>query len=116
MLSAIQGNQIRGHLETMLLSILEQGEGHGFELVKRLEARGCGLLRLKEGSIYPVLYRLEKSGLVRACWEPENTNRRGPRRRIYRLTGRGKKALEAGRAEWADFVSVVGPIVLGAAT
>ncbi|SFI67493.1 PadR family transcriptional regulator [Planctomicrobium piriforme] len=116
MLAGIRGNQVRGHLETMLLSVLEQGDAHGFEIVKRLEARGCGLLKLKEGSVYPVLYRLERQGLVQATWEPDDNERRGPRRRIYQLTEKGTQVLAAGRQEWKNFVNVVGPILMGAAT
>jgi PadR family transcriptional regulator len=70
----------------MVLSTLERGEAHGLEILHRLEEVGCGLLRLKEGSLYPALYRLEAAGAVKAVWEPEPHGRRGARRRIYRLT------------------------------
>lgn len=111
---SIQGNQLRGHLETMVLAVLERGETHGFEILKRLEEQGCGLLRLKEGTVYPVLYRLEKLGLVTARWEAEHSSRRGPRRRNYKLTSKGKRHLAAGRESWARFVSVVGAVMGGA--
>src|SRR3984893_6330918 len=52
-MEAINGDKLRGHLETMVLSLLEQGEAHGLEILRRLEEAGCGLLRLKEGSLYP---------------------------------------------------------------
>ena len=68
-MEAINGDKLRGHLETMILSTLEQGEAHGLEILRRLEAAGCGLLRLKEGSLYPALYRLEAAGKVEAVWE-----------------------------------------------
>jgi PadR family transcriptional regulator PadR len=110
MQSEISGDAIRGHLATMLLSSLEEGAAHGFDLLKRLELRGCGVLRLKEGSVYPALYRLEHAGLVSAEWEAES-ERRGPRRRIYRLTRKGRARLADGREEWKQFVSVIGAIV-----
>lgn len=109
----ISGDRLRGHLETLVLSALAQGEGHGLEILHRLEQSGCGLLRLKEGSLYPALYRLEAAGSVQAVWEAEPHGRRGARRRIYRLTARGRRALAEGREEWTRFVSVVGA-VLGA--
>lgn len=112
---SIQGNQIRGHLETMILSILEQNESHGFEIVKKLELAGGGSLQLKEGTIYPVLYRLEDSGLVKSRWEKEDSGRKGPRRKTYSLTSKGRKKLEAGRQEWNVFVNIVGTIVGGVA-
>lgn len=113
-MSPISGNALRGHLETIILSVLERSEAHGFEVLRRLEAEGCGSLRLKEGSLYPALYRLEKSGSLKAQWEEGNNARRGPRRRIYRLTPKGKRQLAASRQEWTHFVSVVGNLIAGA--
>lgn len=110
-MAAIGGDRLRGHLETMVLSVLEAGEAHGLEIIHRLEVAGCGLLRLKEGSLYPALYRLEARGLVRAALEPEGHGRRGARRRSYRLTAKGKRVLHSDRADWRQFVQVVGNIV-----
>ncbi|MEZ6072070.1 MAG: helix-turn-helix transcriptional regulator [Pirellulales bacterium] len=114
----ISGDALRGHLETMVLSVLDRGESHGFEIWRRLEDQGKGALRLKEGSLYPALYRLEKAGLVRAEWEKQseqprkdNTPRRGARRRIYRITPKGRRRLSEGRQQWMHFVSIIGPIV-----
>ena len=69
------------------------------------------LLRLKEGSLYPALYRLEAAGEVKAVWEPEPHGRRGARRRIYRLTTKGQRKLDAGRVEWQQFARVLGGIL-----
>jgi|SRR6516164_3181235 DNA-binding PadR family transcriptional regulator len=110
-METIQGDQLRGHLETLVLSTLERGEAHGLEILRRLEEAGCGLLRLKEGSLYPALYRLEESGKVEAAWEEGPHGRRGARRRLYRLTRKGKQQLADGRVEWQRFVNVVGGIL-----
>ena len=110
-MEAIHGDKLRGHLETMVLSTLEQGEAHGLEILRRLEDAGCGLLRLKEGSLYPALYRLEAAGEVKAVWEQEPHGRRGARRRIYRLTAKGQRKLDAGRVEWQQFVRILGGIL-----
>ena len=110
-MKAIDGDKLRGHLETMVLSTLELSETHGLEILRRLEEAGCGLLRLKEGSLYPALYRLEAAGEVKAVWEPEPHGRRGARRRIYRLTTKGQRKLDAGRVEWQQFVRVLGGIL-----
>jgi PadR family transcriptional regulator, regulatory protein PadR len=107
----ISGDLLRGHLENLILSVLDQGEAHGLEVSRRLQEAGCGALRLKEGSLYPALYRLEEAGLVEAVWEEETKGRRGARRRIYHLTTKGTKALAKGRAEWQHFVQVVGSIL-----
>jgi PadR family transcriptional regulator, regulatory protein PadR len=110
-MEAINGDKLRGHLETMILSTLAQSEAHGLEILHRLEEAGCGLLRLKEGSLYPALYRLEAAGEVKAVWEEEPHGRRGARRRIYRLTSKGHRKLDAGRAEWQQFVRILGGIL-----
>ena len=110
-METINGDKLRGHLETMVLSTLEQGEAHGLEILRRLEEAGCGLLRLKEGSLYPALYRLESAGEVKAVWEAAPHGRRGARRRIYQLTPKGQRQLDAGRVEWRQFIRVVGTIL-----
>src|SRR5262245_21354796 len=102
----IHGDKLRGHLETKILSALERGEGHGLEILRRLEEAGCGMLRLKEGSLYPALYRLEEAGEVKAVWEEGTHGRKGARRRIYGLTAKGQRKLNAGREEWRQFVRV----------
>ena len=108
---AIDGDKLRGHLETLILATLERGEAHGLEILRRLELGGCGLLKLKEGSLYPALYRLESAGEVAAAWEQEQKGRRGARRRIYRLTPKGSRKLRRGRGEWQTFVSTLGQIL-----
>jgi PadR family transcriptional regulator len=110
-MEAIHGDKLRGHLETMVLSTLEQGEAHGLEILRRLEEAGCGLLRLKEGSLYPALYRLEAAGEVKAVWEAEPHGRRGARRRIYQLTTKGQRKLDADRTEGQQFVRILGGIL-----
>ena len=107
----IHGDKLRGHLETMVQSALECGEGHGLEIIRRLEEAGCGLLRLKEGSLYPALYRLEAAGKVAVVREEQQQGKRGAPRRIYRLTAKGKRELAKSRKEWASFVQIVGSIV-----
>jgi DNA-binding PadR family transcriptional regulator len=110
-MSLITGDALRGHLESLILSVLNQGEAHGFEVWKRLERAGEGALQLKEGSLYPALYRMERAGLLKARWEDGKSERRGPRRRIYRLTTKGSRQLNAGREQFRHFASVIGGIL-----
>lgn len=81
------------------------------EILRRLEEAGCGLLKLKEGSLYPALYRLEAAGLIVARTEKDPEGKRGAPRRVYELTKKGHKALSQARNEWMEFVRVVGGIV-----
>src|SRR5437870_1514100 len=110
-MEAISGDKLRGHLETLILATLERGEAHGLEILRRLEVGGCGLLKLKEGSLYPALYRLEAAGEVAASWEREQQGRRGARARFYRLTAKGRRVLSRGRGEWQAFVVTLSGIL-----
>ena len=93
-MNTIHGDKLRGHLEAMILSTLEQGEAHGLEILHRLEAAGCGLLKLKEGSLYPALYRLESAGRVQAVWEEEQHGRTA-------LGGESIGSRQVANANWA---------------
>jgi PadR family transcriptional regulator len=114
-MSKIQGDALRGHLDNLVLAVLARGPAHGLEVLRRLEAAGCGALALKEGTLYPALYRLEESGLLKATWENdaarEKTGGRGPRKRIYTLTSKGQRQLVQGREEFQRFTQVIGGIL-----
>jgi PadR family transcriptional regulator PadR len=89
----------RGTAELAVLSVLEDGPLHGYEMARRIEEQTHGSLRFTLASLYPLLYRLEKRGSVRGVWETSGTGRR---RRCYRLTPAGKKKLAPIRAEWSE--------------
>ena len=110
-MEVISGDKLRGHLEILILATLERGEARGLEILRRLEFNGCGLLRLREGSLYPALYRLEAAGEVATSWEKEAHGRRGARGRVYRLTTKGHRKLAKGRGEWQTFVATLGAIL-----
>ena len=89
----------RGTAELAILSVLETGELHGYEIARRIEQQTRGKLRFTLASLYPLLYRMEKRGWVRGAWQLSPTKRR---RRCYRLTPAGKKKLSPLRAEWSE--------------
>lgn len=89
----------RGTAELAVLSVLEDGPLHGYEMARRIEEQTHGSLRFTLASLYPLLYRMEKRGWVRAAWE---TSDAGRRRRCYRLTTSGKKELAPIRADWNE--------------
>lgn len=105
------GDQLRGHLDLLVLTTLERGEAHGFEILQRLNREGNGAFAMKEGTVYPVLYRLEERGHARARWEADDVPRKGPPRRLYSLTAAGKRELANQRAAWQTFVQVMERIV-----
>jgi len=83
------GNQTR-HGGTGVLSVLEEGPLHGYELARRIEQQTKGALRFTLAALYPMLYRMEQRRWIRGTWE---TGSNGRRRRCYRLTAEGKKKL-----------------------
>jgi PadR family transcriptional regulator PadR len=98
---------LKGHVDLLLLSSLEDEPVHGYGLVERLRERSAGAFDLAEGTVYPSLYRLERRGLVTSRWEAVGRRRR----RVYRLTSRGRRALEEQRSEWRAFAQAVEAVV-----
>jgi PadR family transcriptional regulator, regulatory protein PadR len=86
---------LRGVLDLCLLAVMGEGPAYGYEMTKRLGARGLSIVG--EGSIYPLLGRLERDGLVDTHRAASNG---GPPRKYYRLSGQGERALTAGISEW----------------
>jgi PadR family transcriptional regulator PadR len=86
---------LRGVLDLCLLSVVEDEPAYGYEMTKRLKARGLSIVG--EGSIYPLLGRLERDGLVETHRAASDG---GPPRKYYRTSEAGRRALAAGIAEW----------------
>jgi transcriptional regulator len=89
----------RGTAELAILSVLETGELHGYEIARRIEQQTRGKLRFTLASLYPLLYRMENNGWVRGAWEVSG---HGRRRRRYKLTAAGKKKVSPLRKEWSE--------------
>ena len=89
----------RGTAELAVLSVLEHGPLHGYEMARRIEQQTKGALRFTLAALYPMLYRMERHGWIRGAWETSNSGRR---RRCYRLTAVGKKMLPPLRQEWSE--------------
>lgn len=96
----------RGTLEYCVMALLRDGERYGFDLVRELsEVDG---MVTSEGTIYPLLSRLRRDGLVTTTWRESSS---GPPRRYYRLTPAGKKALGSFIEEWTHFRDSVDQLV-----
>ena len=89
----------RGTAELAVLSVLEGGPMHGYEMARRIEQQTKGALRFTLAALYPMLYRMEQQRWIRGTWE---TSSNGRRKRCYRLTPTGKKKLSPLRREWAE--------------
>ena len=98
----------RGVVEHCVLALLRDGESYAFELVRVLGARG---LVTSEGTIYPLLARLRRDGLVSTTWRESAA---GPPRRYYEITTNGRSVLDAFLADWSSFSGAVDAILAGA--
>ena len=90
---------LKGHLDLLLLAALRPGPAHGYAIIEELRRRSGGTFDLPEGTIYPALHRLERQGLLESEWSEAS----GRRRRVYRLTRRGQRALGQKARAWQSF-------------
>lgn len=97
----------KGSTELLILSLVEERARHGYEISKLIEARSDGVLKLNVASLYPLLYRLERQGLLEGRWVEKAGQRR---RRYYRLTADGRRRLSDRRSTWRSFVEAMNRI------
>ena len=105
----MRAETLKGHLDGLLLAVLEDGDAHGYAVIEALRARSEGMFDLPTGTIYPALHRLARTGLIRSRWEDAG----GRRRRVYTLTDAGRATLHAERAGWAKFSTAVSRLLGG---
>ena len=96
----MQSEVLKGHADLLVLAALANGPAHGYAVVEAVRARSFGAFDLAEGTVYPALYRLERQGSLESTWS-ETAPRR---RRVYRLTRRGRAELARQRQEWGSYV------------
>ena len=99
----MRAEELKGHLDGLLLAALEDGPQHGYAVMDALRRSTGGRLDLPTGTIYPALHRLEQAGLIAGSWSVVS----GRRRRMYQLTPAGTNALSGKRADWRDFAAIV---------
>jgi PadR family transcriptional regulator, regulatory protein PadR len=95
---------LKGSSNSLLLSLLDGKTMYGYQIVKELEARSQGYFKFKEGTLYPALHRLEKSGLISSKWE---LLANGRQRRNYNITAKGRAALAQEKTQWLNFFNAV---------
>ena len=88
----------------LILAQLETRPSHGYEIAQSIETRSNGAVAFHVASLYPILYRLERRGLIAGRWVEKSGQRR---RRYYALTPHGRKMLAAQRRTWSAFMQAV---------
>lgn len=102
---------LRGTLDLVVLSIIERESSYGYAIINAIKRQTQGRIELKEGSLYPVLYRLEDAGAIESVWmQPEG---RGVPRKYYRCLPEGHRLLAQRRAEWYDYVGLITALIEG---
>lgn len=98
----------RGSLELIVLHLLSRGEAYGYEIASTLSVRTEGAIEVTDGTLYPVLYRLERAGFVSVRWD---TSGRGVPRKYYALTDAGRSQLVELTREWTGFARAMSELL-----
>ena len=96
-----------GSTGVMVLRLLADEPMYGYQIVKELQTRSEGYFRMEQGTLYPALHRLERQKLLSSFWQEAD----GRRRKYYRLTSAGTKALAAKKQEWTQFATGVSRVL-----
>ena len=104
-------NLARSCNEALILSCLEAGPMHGYQIALEIERRGRGFFHFNYGTLYPILHKLEKDGLVKGVWSPGERRSAGGaaearrKRKSYTLTPKGRRYARDQRSSWRDFIA-----------
>ncbi|ETI70759.1 PadR family transcriptional regulator [Neobacillus vireti] len=105
----ISSDLIRGHIDTMILRVLSEGDNYGYEIIKSIFEQSNGKFELKEPSLYTSLKRLEKQKLISAYWGDES---QGGRRKYYKITPSGERAYEEAIEAWAAAKKLIDQLIV----
>ncbi len=106
----ISSDLIRGHIDTMILRVLHEGDNYGYEIVKSIGVNSGGAYELKEPSLYTSLKRLESQGLIVSYWGDES---QGGRRKYYHITDHGRKTYFQSVAQWKVARNLINQLIEG---
>ena len=101
----VRAELLKGTTPGLVLALLAEQPMHGYDLAREIAKRSAGALAPGQGTLYPLLHRLEREGLIAGSWEARQG---GPERRVYRLSPDGAAALAGWRVEWVTFTRVIG--------
>ena len=99
---------MKGSIDSLLLCLIGQQTMYGYQIIKELEGKSEGYFRFKEGTLYPALHRLERSGLIIGMWHmlPD-----GRQRKYYHITEKGRHNLVDKRNQWLEFLAAMNLII-----
>lgn len=106
----MKSEMLKGHLDAIVLTAVDSGATHGYAIIEEIKRRSVGVFDLPEGTIYPVLHRLENGGLIESEWTLSEIGRK---RRVYSLTPKGSAALAERRNAWRSFSRAIDLFLVG---
>jgi len=95
-------------IDSLLLCLISHQPMYGYQIIKELEKKSQGYFKLKEGTLYPALHRVERAGLIQGKWQMLPNGRQ---RRYYHITEKGHQMLVAKRSQWQDFSTAMNLII-----
>ncbi|MGL5352700.1 MAG: PadR family transcriptional regulator [Clostridium sp.] len=101
---------LKGSTTILILSLLNNKEMYGYEMIKEIEVRSKGVFSFKEGTLYPILHGLENENYIEAYWDCGEGKRK---RKYYKITESGRKILKEKESEWKLFTETVNGVLVG---
>jgi len=95
---------LKGDIESLILYLISQRPMYGYQIIREMEGRSNGYFKFKEGTLYPVLHRLERAGLVLGQWQKPD---RGRQRKYYYITDRGLAVVVEVKSQWQAFLAAI---------
>ncbi len=107
-IDSISSDLIRGHIDTIILTVLRDGDNYGYEIIKSISQKSDKEYELKEPSLYTSLKRLEKDNLIKSYWGEES---QGGRRKYYHITETGETELDRSIQQWLTAQKIINAIL-----
>lgn len=102
---------LKGSTNLLVLSLLENENMYGYQMIKTLKEKSEDLFELKEGTLYPILHNLEEKGLINSYWDEATAKKR----KYYSITEEGRKHLKSKKEEWNTFSNGISKVIGGVA-
>lgn len=100
---------LKGSTELLVLSVIENENMYGYQMIKELKMKSENVFEFQEGTLYPILHKLEEKRWISSYWDEVV----GKKRKYYAITTEGKKQLDAKKEEWKTFSTKVNQVIGG---
>ena len=100
---------LKGSTELLVLSVIENKNMYGYQMIKELKKKSENVFEFQEGTLYPILHKLEEKRWISSYWDEVT----GKKRKYYAITTEGKKQLDAKKEEWKTFTTKVNQVIGG---